>query len=618
MTSFVALKINTETLQKWSLPEQEYFLPTEALIAAASNQGKLLPELLLHGLQTKLNDKEIDKAKLLPGLEALCYVLYEPELEQGSECAGVDWSLKYGSIDLAKDEIVTIQCRNRLVAAFTLKDSQLVMCAYEFLDDNALSMVKRICSDLDPAGRACSPEKKFKYNIDRSGKISQAYASDAGNNYISYWQYGLGKSFNGEIVENWRKLIDLTAIPSMHTGTQLQVREFFHQPGFCFEKYMEALNIQPHLGNTAEQNANEVRDKFLGCMLGGAIGDAYGAPVEFISRERILALHGDKGVTSLLPAYGKVGAITDDTQMTLFTAEGLLRAYVKGKREGRTSWLGCIGHAYQRWLQTQSHSSPSDLRVITDGVLWQYPELHDQRAPGNTCLNALSTAGEFDELALNDSKGCGGVMRVAPIGLFCWREKTNFTLEDCFKLGCDAAQLTHGHPTGYLASGAFSAIIYQILDGYTLVDATLSVIPILKEQRNADETIDAIEQTLRLSKTQCNYANAIQQMGEGWIAEEALAISLYCAIVANDFNHLMSISVSHDGDSDSTGAISGNLWGALYGLNSIDEQLVQQVELTEAIRDIAKDLFEFPTWDIGRYTSDRALDNFIQDKYPGS
>ena len=367
----------------------------------------------------------------------------------------------------------------------------------------------------------------------------------------------------------------------------------------------------------SESINSEIHDKFIGCMLGGAIGDAFGAPVEFISRERILALHGKEGVTSLLPAYGKVGAITDDTQMTLFTAEGLLRAYVRGKHKGATSWLGCIGHAYQRWLQTQSHSSPSNLTVSNDGFLWQYRELHDQRAPGNTCLNALSTAGGFEELAFNDSKGCGGVMRVAPIGLFCWRLKDSFTLEECFKLGCNTAQLTHGHPTGYLAAGAFSAIIYQILDGYTLVDAALSVIPILKEQRSAEETINAIEQALSLSKTQSDYAKTIHQMGEGWIAEEALAISLYCAIVANDFNHLMSISVSHDGDSDSTGAISGNLWGALYGVTSIDQQLVQQLELSETIAEIAKDLFEFPTWGIGPYASNQSFDNAIWNKYPG-
>ncbi|GAB2688373.1 hypothetical protein GCM10027170_19780 [Aliiglaciecola aliphaticivorans] len=362
---------------------------------------------------------------------------------------------------------------------------------------------------------------------------------------------------------------------------------------------------------------SETQDKFIGCMLGGAIGDAFGAPVEFISRERIIALHGQEGVTSLLPAYGKVGAITDDTQMTLFTAEGLLRAYVRGKYKGTTSWLGCIGHAYQRWLQTQSYDSPSNLTVSNDGVLWQYRELHDQRAPGNTCLNALSVAGGFAELALNDSKGCGGVMRVAPIGLFCWRLKDSFSLDDCFKLGSDAAQLTHGHPTGYLAAGAFSAIIYQLLEGYTLVDAALTVIPLLKEQRNSEETIEAIEQALMLSKTERDYAKAIQQLGEGWIAEEALAISLYCTIVANNFNHLMTISVSHDGDSDSTGAISGNLWGVLYGVKSIDEQLVEQVELTETIQDIGKDLFEFPTWEIGPYSSNGEFEDLISTKYPG-
>lgn len=65
-----------------------------------------------------------------------------------------------------------------------------------------------------------------------------------------------------------------------------------------------------------------IRDRYQGCLLGGAVGDALGAPLEFMRRSEILQAFGPKGITDLVPAYGKLGAITDDTQMTLFTAEG--------------------------------------------------------------------------------------------------------------------------------------------------------------------------------------------------------------------------------------------------------------------------------------------------------
>lgn len=387
---------------------------------------------------------------------------------------------------------------------------------------------------------------------------------------------------------------------------------------FSVHKHMQNAN-QPASTGTTETSSKSAptQNHFIGCLLGGAIGDAFGAPVEFMSRQSILAKHGQEGVTEFLPAYGKTGAITDDTQMTLFTAEGLLRAYVRVAQKGTTSWLGCIGHAYQRWLQTQSHPSPEYLTVSHDGLLWQMHGLHEQRAPGNTCLNALSMAGQFEEFALNDSKGCGGVMRVAPIGLFCSRAQSQFSLEDCFNLGSDAAQLTHGHPTGYLAAGAFAAIIYQILQGDTLKEAIHCALSLLQQKPEADETISAIQMALALSTTEREHALAIAELGEGWVAEEALAISLYCSLVAKDFNQLMNISVTHDGDSDSTGAISGNLWGAMHGVEGIDKSLIAQVELSDIITNIAKDLFDFPTWNISALSPDAEVNRAIWKKYPG-
>lgn len=77
-----------------------------------------------------------------------------------------------------------------------------------------------------------------------------------------------------------------------------------------------------------------VRERYQGCLLGGAVGDALGAPVEFMRRSEIIREFGPQGITDLAPAYGKLGAITDDTQMTLFAAEGALRAYVRGTLRG--------------------------------------------------------------------------------------------------------------------------------------------------------------------------------------------------------------------------------------------------------------------------------------------
>src|SRR5688500_3563515 len=87
-----------------------------------------------------------------------------------------------------------------------------------------------------------------------------------------------------------------------------------------------------------------------GCLLAGALGDSLGAPIEFLTLAEIRQRYGSCGIADLDEAYGKVGAITDDTQMTLFTAEGLLRSRCQAERGGRRSPVGPVYHAYIRWL----------------------------------------------------------------------------------------------------------------------------------------------------------------------------------------------------------------------------------------------------------------------------
>ena len=71
-----------------------------------------------------------------------------------------------------------------------------------------------------------------------------------------------------------------------------------------------------------------------------------------------------------------------------------------------------------------------------------------------------------------------------------------------------------------------------------------------------------------------------------------LAIALYCALVAGkDFHRAMTLAVNHDGDSDSTGAITGNILGALLGKSAIAERWLADLELKEEIEKMGKGLY---------------------------
>lgn len=363
------------------------------------------------------------------------------------------------------------------------------------------------------------------------------------------------------------------------------------------------------------QQKRTIQGRFLGCLLGGAVGDALGASVEFMRRSEILQQFGPKGITEYAPAYGGLGTITDDTQMTLFTAEGLIRAFVRFSFKGISSGSCVVAHAYLRWLLTQGIRPSQKNDIEGDGWLFQQQELHSWRAPGNTCLSALKAMHSFGEPAQNDSKGCGGVMRVAPVGLAALR--LNWSAKTTFEQGVELAALTHGHPTGVLPAGVLSLLIQALADGASLSDGMFVAKSILKEKPRHEETLNAIELAEELAKSSLAPHECIARLGQGWVAEEALAISLYCALVARNFRQAVILAVNHDGDSDSTGAITGNILGTMYGVKAIPAKWLAPLELHDIIAELAQDLYAFTEWDIGEYSKDAELNRKIWNKYPG-
>jgi ADP-ribosylglycohydrolase len=319
-----------------------------------------------------------------------------------------------------------------------------------------------------------------------------------------------------------------------------------------------------------------MRDRYRGCLLGGAVGDALGAGIEFASLAEIRREHGPAGVTGYVPCYGRSGAITDDTQMTLFTAEGLIRAR---RHDGDAA--AALWQAYQRWLVTQG-TAPAGHRA--DGWLLGQEFLHHQRAPGMTCLSALGSGrpGTTDR-PVNESKGCGGVMRVAPAGLAGGAP---------FTLGGQAAALTHGHPSGYLAAAAFAQMISDLVRGRGLPNAVGAAVSAVREAADGDEVSEALAAAVAAAADGPASTEAICRLGEGWVAEEALAIAVYCALTAPGFRSGVLLAVNHGGDSDSTGAICGNLLGASLGAGAIDADLLDGLEGREVITQVADDLYD--------------------------
>lgn len=365
------------------------------------------------------------------------------------------------------------------------------------------------------------------------------------------------------------------------------------------------------------------RNRYRGCLLGGSVGDALGASVEFMNLAEIQRQHGADGIRDYAMAYGRLGAITDDTQMTLFTADGMLRGHVRASMRGIGPVFASVtSHAYLRWLLTQGSRSEALVENLRPGWLFGHRELFSRRAPGNTCISALQGLRAFDERASNDSKGCGGVMRVAPVGMFManWLdngEAVDQRLTQTFELACQIAAITHGHPTGQLAAGVFAVVVAQILHGLPLLAAVDCAKAALRRHTGHAETLAAIEHAQTLAATRPDQTAAVRELGEGWVAEEALAIGLYCALCARDFESGVVLAVNHDGDSDSTGAITGHLLGAIRGAESIPDRWLAPLELREVIEAMADDLATVREWRVGEYENSPESD-FYCDRYPGA
>ena len=337
-------------------------------------------------------------------------------------------------------------------------------------------------------------------------------------------------------------------------------------------------------------------NKFKGCLTGGAVGDALGYAVEFQSISSILSKYGSSGITEYELKFGKA-EISDDTQMTMFTATGLLSGTTAKMTQGKMNrYSAYISDSYFDWLRTQNENYP--LYTLSTGKhsswLVNIPGLFRRRAPGNTCLSALRQGGKGTiEEPVNNSKGCGGVMRVAPIGLY-FNDK-GLSVKDIDMIGADAAALTHGHELGYIPAAALVHIIHKISEcGCPIIDAVKDAAVILELFPNsifALEFIRMLNRAIELSKKDLNDIEAIGELGMGWVAEETLAIAIYCALkYSDDFEKAIIASVNHSGDSDSTGAVTGNILGASLGYDAIPKKFTENLELKDVILELAEDL----------------------------
>jgi len=315
----------------------------------------------------------------------------------------------------------------------------------------------------------------------------------------------------------------------------------------------------------------------------------------------ILSLYGSGGIRDLAPSYGRLGAITADTQLSLFTADGLIRAAVLRSSTGSADTAAVVHRSFLRWLKTQGESPP--LEVPMDGWISRLHPLWSRRGPGLTCQSALRNAVQLGSPASNESKGNGAVTHIAPAGLASTTP---------FDTGEQIAALTHGHPSARLSAAALAHLVAQLLQGESLDVALAATQEKLRTRPEHREVLEALAQAQALAGSDRPVdGTAVECLGGGWVATEALAIGVYCVLATSSLEEAVVLAVNHSGDSDSTGALAGSLAGTLYGVEAIPDRWTSDLELRTDIIALADDLaaLRAGTLDLASHAT--------QERYPG-
>lgn len=361
-----------------------------------------------------------------------------------------------------------------------------------------------------------------------------------------------------------------------------------------------------------EERRSRIKDCIRGSLMAGAAGDALGYPVEFMNRRAILRRYGERGITQFeIDKRSGRALVSDDTQMTLFTANGMLMGVTRGCMRGIGGQPeNYVDGAYLDWYYTQT-GRKREILINDFHYTWlrDLPELAHRRAPGTTCMSACEAIFNHDK-PQNNSKGCGGIMRVAPMGLLD-AAHGGYSTERLAQAGAHIAKVTHLHPLGYLPAAQMTLLISRIVPlapeevKATITDIVSDGLDIMMKMEAPNDDKEYLKSltltAVRLAQSDIPDADAIRQLGEGWTAEEAWAISLYCAIRHIDNMRAAIIAaVNHDGDSDSTGAITGNIMGAIYGYEAIKgermfcpegREFENTIELANIILAFADDLY---------------------------
>lgn len=343
-------------------------------------------------------------------------------------------------------------------------------------------------------------------------------------------------------------------------------------------------------------------DKFEGGIIGSALGDAFGYPLMNLSFADICATFEKCGARELAVSRKTGTALfTEATQMTLFTADGILWAFNEQSAYENSAVASYVFYAYQEWLYMQTKSiADREYEWIFDKTknpnmssLLKSKGLGKNRRLNDTNINALLEAkkNNYGTLSrqINNNTDNGAVKRVVPVGLFYGQNS-----DMAFRIACDIGAITHSHPDGYLPCGVYAAIVAELMEGNSLDDAVNEAMALLAAYPGNENTYQMLQKAVDLANDEdVDPQEGISDLGDGFSAVSTLAIAVYSAILhQTNFKFAIALSANHDGDSAACGAVTGGILGTWYGCKKLPRdwrRKIQYISLMETVSDVLFD-----------------------------
>lgn len=349
------------------------------------------------------------------------------------------------------------------------------------------------------------------------------------------------------------------------------------------------------------------RAALRGALLGGATGDALGYPVEMLSRTEMFERYKVKNSLELLDTLAAQPlVVSDDTQLTLYTLDGLSEVLEWNNDGQAADELACIWLAYLRWYRSTGNSYPAAAPFALTRPLDAQPSMSVARGPGKATLAAL-VAGEMQFISKNvnpQALGTGALIRSAPFGFLPVADDATV-----IKLSAHAAALTHGHPDAILSASAYALLVRHLLGSHEAIDlhlparqaleAVLQWLGTVEQSQalpgDAALTIAALQTALRSVDSGMPLERTLESFGDLWLAPGCLGFAAYLLLSAEQeisdgdsspalaTRKALAQAVSCDGDSDSIAALTGTLLGALYTEDVFNTQTLASLDAVPAL-----------------------------------